>query len=39
MESRKIVPMNLFSGKGRKENTDVENRLVGTVEEGEDRMN
>ena len=42
MESRKMLPMNLFVGKewrGRCRNgeADVENKLVDTVEEGKDK--
>ena len=36
MESRKIVPMNLFAGQ---EQRHIENRLVDTAGEGEGGMN
>ena len=39
MESRKMILMNLFEGKGRKGNANVENGLVDTVGEGESEMN
>ena len=37
MESRKMVPMNLFAGRNR--DTDIKNRLVDTVREAEGGMN
>ena len=37
MESRKMVLMNLFSGRNR--DADIENRLVDTAGEGEDGAN